>query len=167
MTDKNPDRPVTVELASGARYGLPSIAEAKRIYPAGKIVGYQDGTMIDPELLGKADLTPAGEVKITSKTSREDLEKIATDLGIEGADNKLAFKDKPALIEEIERVRAEADPTPLEFKPDFENMHREDLDRIATDWYQIDPEGVEDDALRSTLSQAYDDAHANGESESE
>ena len=36
------DKPVIVRLASGAEYGLKSEAEAKRIYPGGVVVRYQD-----------------------------------------------------------------------------------------------------------------------------
>ena len=42
MTNKA--KPVVVQLKSGAEYGLPSAAEAKRVYPDAKIVRYSDGS---------------------------------------------------------------------------------------------------------------------------
>lgn len=101
----NENRPVVVDLGGGLEYGLPSIADAKRIYPAGKIVRYQDGQMIDPEDLTAADVAPSGEVVVSSKLTRDELEAIATGLNIEGADNKTAFHTKDDLVAEILRVR--------------------------------------------------------------
>lgn len=104
-------RPVVVELRSGAQYGLPSIADAQRIYPNAKIVRYQDGQAIDPADLSNGDLFATGDEPVNIKMSRKQLEAIATAAGIEGADNTAAYKDKAALIEEIERVRAETTDT--------------------------------------------------------
>lgn len=106
MTD---ERPVVVKLASGAEYGLPSIAAAKRIYPNGQILKYQDGTSINPADLEDAGLTEQGEVEVSEKMTRDELEKIATGLNIEGADNKTAFATKADLVAEIQRVKAEAE----------------------------------------------------------
>ena len=42
MTDAK--KPVVVQLKSGAEYGLPDAATAKKVYPNEKIVRYQDGS---------------------------------------------------------------------------------------------------------------------------
>lgn len=42
MTDAK--KPVIVRLASGAEYGMPSAAVAKKAYPNADIIAYQDGT---------------------------------------------------------------------------------------------------------------------------
>lgn len=101
-------RPVVVRLEGGIEYGLASIEAARRIYPAGEIVCYQDGTMIDPEDLEAAVTTPAGDVAVSNKLTRDQLEAIATGLNIEGADNKTAYHTKDDLVAEILRVQAEA-----------------------------------------------------------
>lgn len=52
-------RPVVVQLPSGAEYGVADAATAKRLYPQGKVVRYQDGEPI-PEPKPKAE-SPAGK----------------------------------------------------------------------------------------------------------
>lgn len=71
-----PDKPVIVRLASGAEYGLRSAADAKRIYPNGVIVRYQDGGEYVEEAI-------AAESKPVSKMNRDELEAHAITLGIE------------------------------------------------------------------------------------
>lgn len=69
------NRPVIVRLASGAEYGLKSAGDAKRIYPNGVIVRYQDGTPYEEAV--------AAEAKPVSKMNRDELEAHAITLGIE------------------------------------------------------------------------------------
>ena len=108
MSNQN-ERPVVVRLNSGAEYGLKSIAEAKRIYPNGTIVRYQDGQQIDPEDLEESGLTEQGEIEVSEKLTREQLETIATQMGIEGADNKSAYATKGDLVAAIEALNAEVE----------------------------------------------------------
>lgn len=68
------DKPVIVRLASGAEYGLKSESDAKRIYPNGVILRYQDGTPLEEA---------ADEAKPVSKMNRDELEAHAITLGIE------------------------------------------------------------------------------------
>ena len=69
------DKPVIVRLASGAEYGLKSESDAKRIYPNGVILRYQDGTPFET--------TNTDEAKPVSKMNRDELEAHAITLGIE------------------------------------------------------------------------------------
>lgn len=69
------DKPVIVRLGSGAQYGLRSVADAKRIYPNGVIVSYQDGTPYEEAV--------TAESKPVSKMNRDELEAHAITLGIE------------------------------------------------------------------------------------
>ena len=87
------DKPVIVRLASGAEYGLKSEAEAKRIYPGGVVVRYQDGTPFEAAVT---------EAKPVSKMNRDELEAHAITLGIE---NPSEF----ANVGELRDAIAEAD----------------------------------------------------------
>lgn len=69
------DKPVIVRLASGAEYGLKSEADAKRIYPNGVILRYQDGTPLEE--------ASTDEAKPVSKMNRDELEAHAITLGID------------------------------------------------------------------------------------
>jgi hypothetical protein len=44
-----PVKPVIIELADGATYGVASAAVARRVYPDAKIIGHQDGTPYEEE----------------------------------------------------------------------------------------------------------------------
>lgn len=67
-------KPVVVRLASGAEYGLKSADDAKRIYPNGTIIRYQDGTEYVEH--------KTAEAKPVSKMNRDELEAHAITLGI-------------------------------------------------------------------------------------
>ena len=86
------DKPVVVRLASGAEYGLRSEAEAKRIYPGGVVVRYQDGTPFEAAVT---------EARPVSKMNREDLEAHAITLGVENPGDKELYPTVAALRDAV------------------------------------------------------------------
>lgn len=89
------DKPVIVRLASGAEYGLKSEADAKRIYPNGVILRYQDGTPIEESTT---------EDKPVSKMSRDELEAHAITLGIENPSEYANVGELRDAIAEVENA---------------------------------------------------------------
>lgn len=90
------DKPVVVRLPSGAEYGLRSAAEAKRIYPNGTIVGYQDGSPFEDEAV--QDAAPN-----LNDMSRDELNAYAERLGIPDPEG---LPNKGAVVQAIEDFTA-------------------------------------------------------------
>lgn len=91
-TDK---RPVVVRLRSGAEYGLRDAATARRIYPNGEIVRYQDGSAYVAE-------PDAPAVNLDGLT-RDELNAYAGRVGVEDA---ASLPNKAAVIAAIEDAGA-------------------------------------------------------------
>ena len=86
------DKPVIVRLASGAEYGLKSEADAKRIYPNGVILRYQDGTPLEEATT---------EAKAVSKMNRDELEAHAITLGVANPGDKELYPTVAALRDAV------------------------------------------------------------------
>ena len=87
------DKPVIVRLASGAEYGLKDAGTAKRIYPNGTIVRYQDGSAYEPD--------PDAEAVNLDAMTRDELDAYAAKVGVEDA---ASLPNKAAVIAAIEKA---------------------------------------------------------------
>ena len=82
--------PVVVRLEDGAEYGLQDAETARRVYPNGEIVRYQDGQPF---------VTDAADASALSDKTRDELNALAAERGIEGA---ASLPNKGAVIAAIE-----------------------------------------------------------------
>jgi hypothetical protein len=88
---------------TGSYTQVPYESGADRLYPDHEIIGLAGGgSYVDP---GESDESPAPSLKTMT---RPELEARATELGIEGADNRETFPNMDTLREAIAAREAEA-----------------------------------------------------------